>query len=340
MKSGTTFRVVVLTIIGVFIPMGTLDFGLPTASSTLVLASPTITSEPASQVSSTDAAFTFTGPPGATFQCRLDALAFAVCSSPMSYAGLAQGSHTFQVNAVLGTDQSAVTSYPWTVDTLAPPAPTITAGPLSVSNTNSPSFSFTDSESGVIFRCQLDGLGWTACSSPRGYAGIAQGAHSFRVQAVDAAGNVSAATSYSFTCEKGLPTPGLPTSGLPTSGLPTSGLSFQITGSVSALTLGTWKAVAVRISNPNGVVIHVTALKVAVAADSSPTGCLSSRNVELQQSNVSTSRTVAVPANGSVVLPAQGVITPQIRLKDLLTVNQDVCKNKRFTLSYSGTATS
>jgi len=330
MKSATTIRVVVLTIIGVFIPVGTLDFGLPTASSTLVVASPNITSEPASQVSSTDATFTFTGAPKATFQCRLDALAFKACSSPMSYAGLAQGSHTFQVKAVLGTDQSAVTSYPWTVDTLAPPAPTITAGPLSVSNTNSPSFSFTDSESGVIFRCQLDGLGWTACSSPRGYAGLAQGAHSFRVQAVGPAGNVSAATSYSFTYEKGLPTPGLPTSGLP----------FEITGTVSALTIGTWKAVAVRISNPNGVVIHVTALKVAVAADSSPTGCLSSRNVELQQSNVSTSRTVVVPANGSVVLPAQGVIAPQIRLKDLQTVNQDVCENKRFTLSYSGTATS
>jgi hypothetical protein len=60
----------------------------------------------------------------------------------------------------------------------------------------------------------------------------------------------------------------------------------------------------------------------------------------LQQSNVSTSLRVAVPANGSVVLPAQNAIAPQIRLKNLPAVNQNVCKNKSFSLSYSGTATS
>ena len=48
-------------------------------------------------------------------------------------------------------------------------------------------------------------------------------------------------------------------------------------------------------------------------------------------------RSVIVPANGSLDLPAQGVSAPQIRLQDLST-NQDVCKNKSFQLSYTGTS--
>ena len=85
--------------------------------------------------------------------------------------------------------------------------------------------------------------------------------------------------------------------------------------------------------------IFVSALTVSVAADSTPSGCASSTNIELQQSNITTTATVSVPAGQSVTLPVQGAVAPQIRLKNLPTVNQDVCKGKSFTLSYSGTAT-
>jgi hypothetical protein len=46
---------------------------------------------------------------------------------------------------------------------------------------------------------------------------------------------------------------------------------------------------------------------------------------------------VRVPAGGSVTLPMQGVSAPTIRLLNL-PVNQDACKNARFSLSYSGSA--
>ena len=77
---------------------------------------------------------------------------------------------------------------------------------------------------------------------------------------------------------------------------------------------------------------------MTVAPDSTPGGCASTSNLELQPSNISSTQVVAVPAGGSVVLPTQGATAPQIRLKNLPTVNQDVCKNKTFTLTYSGTA--
>jgi len=140
--------------------------------------------------------------------------------------------------------------------------------------------------------------------------------------AIDAAGNISAGTFYSFKYEKKLPTSGVP---------------FTIQGSVSGLSIGVWKPITVTISNPNSVTIFVSALTVAVSTNSGSGGCDLS-NFELQQSNVSTSLTVAVPADvDNFPLPA-GVNAPQLLLKNL-PVNQDECKGKSFTLTYSGTAT-
>ena len=46
----------------------------------------------------------------------------------------------------------------------------ITANPTNPSNNAGPSFSFS-SEGGASFQCQLDGGGFAACSSPKGYTG-------------------------------------------------------------------------------------------------------------------------------------------------------------------------
>lgn len=49
-------------------------------------------------------------------------------------------------------------------------------------------FKFASSEAGSRFRCRLDGHHYGACTSPRGYW-VGPGSHSFRVVAIDAAGN-------------------------------------------------------------------------------------------------------------------------------------------------------
>jgi hypothetical protein len=81
-------------------------------------ASVTIDSGPSGTTSSDDATFTFSDLPGATFECRLDGGAFSPCTSPVTYAGLADGDHVFEVRSVSGDGvQGDTASQSFRVDT-------------------------------------------------------------------------------------------------------------------------------------------------------------------------------------------------------------------------------
>ena len=87
----------------------------------------TITSNPTNPTPATTAAFGFTATEtGSSFQCSLDGAAFAACTSPQSYSGLAATSHTFQVKATdaAGNTDATPASYTWTVQASAPPTVT------------------------------------------------------------------------------------------------------------------------------------------------------------------------------------------------------------------------
>lgn len=169
----------------------TIDASGPTVS---------ITSGPSGLVASADAAFQFTAEAGSTFECRLDSGAWAGCSSPRSYAGLAQGDHTFRVRATDGLGNTgAEASRSWTVDTVGPTV-SITSGPSGTVASTSGSFSFS-SEAGATFECRLDTGAWGSCSSPRAYSSLAQGAHTFRVRATDAVGNTGAEATRGWTVD-------------------------------------------------------------------------------------------------------------------------------------------
>src|SRR5207248_345423 len=58
-----------------------------------------ITASPTNPSNSSSPSFSFSSEAGASFQCALDGAAFAACTSPKSYSGVADGSHTFQVKA-------------------------------------------------------------------------------------------------------------------------------------------------------------------------------------------------------------------------------------------------
>jgi hypothetical protein len=56
----------------------------------------------------------------------------------------------------------------------------------------SATFGFQSTDPGSTFRCKLDRRPFGACGSPRTYSGLSSGPHTFKVVAIDAAGNVDA----------------------------------------------------------------------------------------------------------------------------------------------------
>jgi Bacterial TSP3 repeat len=170
-----------------------------------------ISSGPSGTVANSSASFDFTSTEaGSTFQCRLDGGAWGSCSSPKSYSGLANGSHTFDVRATDGAGNTDATpaSRTWTVNVTAPdttpPDTSITGGPSGTVSSTSASLDFTSTESGSTFQCRLDGGSWASCSSPKAYSGLTEGSHTFDVRATDVAGNTDASpASRSWTVSSG-----------------------------------------------------------------------------------------------------------------------------------------
>lgn len=106
----------------------------------------TLETQPTNPSNSAAPSFTFSGAdPGgsgvASFECKVDAGAFAACTSPKSLSGLSNGQHTFEVKAKdnAGNNDATPATYAWTVDTAIPAAPELTAtDPASPANENAP----------------------------------------------------------------------------------------------------------------------------------------------------------------------------------------------------------
>ncbi len=85
----------------------------------------------------------------------------------------ADGNYACRVRAIdNASNTQTATSYTVTIDNAAPNT-SITAQPSDPTNSTAPSFSFTSSEGGSTFECQLDGGGYS-CTSPKSYAGQTQ----------------------------------------------------------------------------------------------------------------------------------------------------------------------
>ena len=153
----------------------------------------TIDSGPAGPTNNASPVFGFTAEAGATVECSIDSgvADFGPCSgagSDSPDSPLADGSHTFRVQATDGAGNQALKTRAFSVDTTAPQT-TITSGPQGSTQGASASFRFTSSEAGAGFECRLDGAGWSACAPPRSYGSLAIGSHTFTVRAIDSAGN-------------------------------------------------------------------------------------------------------------------------------------------------------
>jgi hypothetical protein len=169
-----------------------------------------IDSAPPATTTSTSAGFSFSSSEAnSSFQCSLDSRPWGDCASPTSFSSLAVGTHTFSTRATdaAGNADASAASHTWTVEATAdttPPQTSVTAGPSGTTSSTTASFSFSSSESGSSFECQLDAGEWELCSSPWAYVSLGLGSHTFAVKAIDPAGNADASpTSRTWTVESG-----------------------------------------------------------------------------------------------------------------------------------------
>jgi len=100
--------------------VGNVDASPASAAWTVLDTTPpqtTISSGPSGTTLEHAASFAFAASETGTFECSLDGAAFAACSSPVSYAGLADGAHTFAVRATdtAGNADPTPASRSWTV---------------------------------------------------------------------------------------------------------------------------------------------------------------------------------------------------------------------------------
>jgi len=218
------------------------------------------------------------------------------------------------------------------IDTVAPPAPLIVAGPSNPSKDKNPEFTLADVEYGVSFVCTLDSGPAMNCTGDTDHDGdfwvqgeiqyknLTPGPHCFSAVAVDRAGNESAPTQFCWTISG-------------------TGLPFTIAGDATQLlSPGTSATLNLVITNPNSSPITIAPGGITIVISTTQAGCSASANYTVTHGLTAS---VVVPATSTKSLSALGIATanwPVISMLDTHT-NQNACAGAPLTLTYTGSAT-
>jgi photosystem II stability/assembly factor-like uncharacterized protein len=186
----------------------TSDYVLDTAAP----AAPAIVKSPGAVAANVTPTWSFSGEPGASFECRLDRGAttvsdWAQCSSPRGYnlAGQPDGDYLFSVRAIDAAGNAGATrSSSYRLLTSVPGTPAIVAAPPPTGNGVTPSWSFAG-EAGASFDCRVDRDGsvvadWSPCASPAAVqlTGQPDGAYLFSVRERNAAGTIGPVATSTY----------------------------------------------------------------------------------------------------------------------------------------------
>lgn len=116
------------------------------------------------------------------------------------------------------------------------PETTIDSGPAEGTVTSSSvTFDFSSSEPGSTFTCSLDGATFSSCTSPKDYANLTEGSHTFEVKATDPDGNADTTpASRTWTVDATAPTVQPPEQGFTTNAaLGTNTIPVKLTWSAT-----------------------------------------------------------------------------------------------------------
>lgn len=168
------------------------------------------------------------------------------------------------------------------------------------------------------FECRFEDGDWSECSSPRRFAGLAPGEHSFAVRALNRRGVSGPAAHYRWAQ--------LELKGF-TIDADTSSLAELMPGAPA-------QVLPVQIGNPNPEPIEVTSLTVAVA---DLPGCPGDPNFAVTPAGLSATSPLLVPANATANLPSASVGAPTLALRELAS-DQNACQGATVELVFSGEA--
>ena len=156
-----------------------------------------IVSGPSRRTASTRADLGYSRPADASrVECSLDGAPFEICPATdewdrtVSYAGLADGDHVFEVRAFdfAGNVQDPPARREWTVDTTAPEV-TFTERPEAETRRTDARIAWTTNERAASTVCRFDYEAAGDCSSPVERSGLADGRHVFDIRVRDDLGN-------------------------------------------------------------------------------------------------------------------------------------------------------
>ena len=116
-----------------------------------------------------------------------------------------------------------------------------------------------------------------------------------------------------------------------------SGPSFALSAHLSGNLIlgGAPLIIPIKITNLHSAPLRVS--EVTVTAGSSSPACSVATNLRVTQANISFTKPLLVPGNGSVTLPARGVAAPTVQFLNLPT-NQNGCQGVTFSFRYSALA--
>ena len=137
-------------------------------------------------------------------ECSLDGAPFGTCPGndlyQSFYRNLPDGERTFRVRSIDRVENVGEDNITWVVDTQEP-ATSIDSGPSGTVSAGTARFGLSSAGGGspVDFRCRLDGAAFAPCGPSQEYTDLANGDHTFSLQATDRAGNVGPVQSRSWT---------------------------------------------------------------------------------------------------------------------------------------------
>lgn len=143
-----------------------------------------------------------------TIECRVDTAPYAACpATGRTFDGLTEGSHRLDLRVTDNAGNQASAFRTWVID-LTPPVVQITSGPEGFVKSTDASFAFNTAvaNDAAFFECKVDASAYVRCVSPYALTQLEQGGHTILVRATDAAGNVSAPATRSWSVDTLAPT--------------------------------------------------------------------------------------------------------------------------------------